>query len=128
MPSTKGDGPGRQLKLPAAPKFDATGLHAHECECARCALGFRPTIAQRDAARRALARRQAEKASAAAASALDVRKEKKAEDRRAWFASRAAETDRELEKFRGPVVVPPADELRALREAFGLQTKRPKER
>jgi hypothetical protein len=37
-----------------APKTDESGLHAIDCECARCEGGFRPTELERSAARRSL--------------------------------------------------------------------------
>ncbi len=36
-------------------KIDETGLHAEDCDCAKCEVGLRPTPAERAAARRALA-------------------------------------------------------------------------
>ena len=49
----------RQLSLPAAPRFDSTGLHAEDCGCARCEQGFKPTSADRWAARQAQIRMKA---------------------------------------------------------------------
>lgn len=54
-----------QQPLPLAPKFDRYGLHAYDCECARCALGYRPTVAERDHARRVWERAERAKAEAA---------------------------------------------------------------
>jgi hypothetical protein len=36
-------------------KTDETGLHAEDCDCAKCEVGLRPTPLERAAARRALA-------------------------------------------------------------------------
>jgi hypothetical protein len=62
------------------PRRDKTGLHAGDCECVRCSLGFRPTNSQRWAAERALARARAKKASDAAADAAATRKAAAAAD------------------------------------------------
>ena len=42
-----------------AVKMDETGLHAEDCECVRCSIGFRPTELERATARRSLALQRA---------------------------------------------------------------------
>jgi hypothetical protein len=48
-------------------KTDETGLHAEDCDCAKCEIGLRPTPLERAAARRALV--EAKLAAAARAAA-----------------------------------------------------------
>jgi hypothetical protein len=48
-------------------RTDETGLHAEDCDCAKCEIGLRPTPLERAAARRALAAKLAAAARAAAA-------------------------------------------------------------
>jgi hypothetical protein len=43
----------KQLRLPTTPRFDEYGLHASDCECVRCSAGYRPSMAERWAAKMA---------------------------------------------------------------------------
>lgn len=130
MPSTKDAGrPGSsqpaQLPLPSAPKFDRYGMHAHECECARCGLGFRPSIAERDAARRSWERMEKRRADAVAQAAAGT-KEGKASRRKAAWAEAEKYTDQIIGRLTAPVERPATpEELAALKREFpNLTTKR----
>lgn len=121
MPSMPGDGRDRsQLALPQAPRFDRYGQHAHECECARCNLGFRPTPTQRDAARRAFERmEQRRKAEADRIAAGLGAKAKKRSARAEGWREREKHTDEMIGKLSAPVVRPAtADELAEMKREF----------
>lgn len=102
----RGDPP--QLRLPQAPRFDKYGMHAPECECAKCDLGMRPSNAERDAARRAWDRLEALKA-AKAATPTD-RAAEKARRRRKAFAAEERFTDQLIAKLSAPVKEPATPE------------------
>lgn len=113
-----------QLPL-AAPKFDRTGLHAVDCGCARCETGHRPTMADRDRARRSfeaaeLARQQQAKREAETGAA---------ETKRMAARERAERTQREtlalIRRMTAPVQrVPTAEEHEAMRREHGIRTRR----
>jgi hypothetical protein len=109
---------GRQLPIPQAPKLDRYGLHDHDCECARCVLGFRPSIAQRDLARRNWERAERAKAEAAKAAA-QPKPTAKADARAAAFAREEKRTDEYIASVNRPPERPatPA-ELAELRAAY----------
>lgn len=112
----------RQLPL-AAPKIDAFGLHAVECECARCAAGFRPTDAQRAQAKAAHARAAAAKGRAAQEVARDE-KRAHAKGRAETFQRETEEQVRRLEERAARAAVPSDDEINQLRAMFGLRPRR----
>lgn len=129
MPSTPGDGRGRQLPIPHPRKLDRYGLCAHDCECARCNLGFRPSIADRDAARRAFERFEAmKKADADAAAGTDQKTMKKRARREAW-RDQSRYTDEIIARLTVPVVEPATPEqLADLRRQYPDLNKRRKPR
>ena len=122
----KGAAPDRaQLPLPSAPRIDGDGLHAEDCECARCALGFRPTRAERWNAH--MAREIREKAQRAAElKAAEVAKE---DVKRAvtWRRLEVQERDTAemLKAMTKPVERPAtAEELDELKKQYGFRPRR----
>jgi hypothetical protein len=120
----------RQLALPGAPKLDRTGVHAVECECARCGLGYRPSKAERELARqhydRAEQRRKEEAARVAAGDAPPVSpaevKHQRAAER---LKHREAETREYLAALHRPVVRPATpEELDELKRLHGFKTRK----
>lgn len=109
--------------MASAPTLDKYGLHDYACECARCLLGFRPTDANRRAARwaheRALEAERKRKEAEAAKAAKDG-----APPRRShvplWerHAAEREETDRQIAAIEAAKQTQPAteQELRELRE------------
>jgi hypothetical protein len=87
-----------------AVKTDETGLHAHDCECVRCATGYRPTELERMVARRALMQRVAAQA-----------KESRAEIRARGHAALVAATEQKIGEMRA--FTPPSPEERAAMRA-----------
>lgn len=132
MPSIKGDVPtGSQIALPQAPKLDRYGLHAYECECQRCAMGYRPTAGQRDAARWAFERAERAKAEAAkrAAEGDGAKKGSKAKARADAFKADERYTDQLIAKMNQPVLRPATpEELAELRREFPFIERRRKPR
>jgi len=119
--STKGAGPGSQLALPAAPRFDRYGLHAEECECARCALGYRPTVRERTLAVQTWEARQRRELAEAQAAEVDTRAQSRAERCRA----REEETNEIIKRITAPVERPAtAEELAELRREHGFKPRR----
>lgn len=124
MRSKRGGDPSdspRQIRLPQAPTFDSYGMHAHECGCARCEQGFRPTPRDRDLARRVFEdaqRRRVEEARAAEMSKRDER----AAARKAAESDREKSTDDTIRKLAAPVERPATDaELAELRAQYGFR-------
>jgi hypothetical protein len=125
-----GDGRGSdQLRLPQAPRFDKYGLHAHDCECAKCDLGMRPSSAERDAARRSWERLEQMKAAAQAAPTdkAAARAAEKAKRRRKAFAAEARFTDQLIAKLSEPVKEPATpDQLEELKRQYPNLRRKPK--
>jgi len=114
-----------QLPIPHPRKIDRYGLCAQECECARCNLGFRPSIAERDAARRAWERfEQKRKADAAGTT---TKAGEKTERRRAAFRGEEQFTDHLISKLTAPVERPATpEELEALKQQYpNLRRRKP---
>lgn len=116
-----------QLPLPSAPVLDKYGLHAGECECARCALGYRPTSAERWNARATWERIEAARLKAKVKAAEQTTQEKHA----ATTWERLQETNREtaerLARVTAPVVRPATDEeLDELKKLYGFRNTRRK--
>jgi hypothetical protein len=110
----------------SAPKFDRYGLHAEACECARCLLGFRPTMSNRWAARaaweRAEAKRLAEK-EAAEKSAASKRPKKATVPLWERHEAERKQTEESIARMAAPVVRPATDEeLAELKKEFGFKT------
>jgi hypothetical protein len=108
------------------PILDGYGLHARACECARCAAGYGPTEADREAARAAHARAIAPKGSAAAKEAAEKRKAEALEAGRARVG-RAVEATRDY--LARPMPAPlTEDQLREIallrRLSFGVTRRR----
>jgi hypothetical protein len=122
----KGDGPAnRQVRLPSAPRIDETGLHHLDCECARCALGFRPTRLERDRQRFLCERAAAARAKAKA----DAAKVSKEEEKSALTWERLAEQEKAtIERIAAvtrPVQRPATpEELAELKAEFGFGPRR----
>lgn len=132
-PSKKADGPtaGSQLALPGAPKFDRFGLHAEDCECARCGLGYRPSKEERRLAEQVHARaeraRREEEAKRAAGAATPGVSPAEAKHRRHHERMQAGmkATREYLERLSAPVVRPATEEeLAEMRREFALRFKR----
>jgi hypothetical protein len=111
----------------AAPKFDAYGLHADDCECARCAAGHRPSLAQRWAARAAFERAHQRTKVTAALDTKDARKAEVASRTAAKLESAAAELARKIHEERElrarcrPLT---DEEMNELRRENGLRPRR----
>lgn len=119
MPSTPGSGRGSQLPLPQAPKLDRYGLHAYECECGRCALGYRPTPREREAARSTWERAEAKRKAEAERAAKGLPKAEKVKRRVAAFRQEEKFTDEVIRKLNEPVERPATpDELAELRRQY----------
>lgn len=108
----------------AAPKLDRYGLHDVSCECARCLLGFRPTDANRRAARWAYEKaEEARKKREEEAAAREAKKGAPAPRSKLplWerHAAEREETERQIEAMRAAAKTRPAtaEELQALRDA-----------
>lgn len=116
-----------QQPLPLAPKFDRYGLHAHECECARCQLGYRPTVAERDHARRVWERAEAAKAAAVKAAA-QPKPIGKALARADAFRAAEARTAEAIKRMNEPAKEPATPEqLAELRAGFpGIRRRQTK--
>lgn len=108
MPDDGRTGERRQQPIPLPRKLDRYGLCAHDCECARCNLGFRPSIAERDAARRAYERFEALKQADAAPGGRAA--EGKRRKRKAAFAEEERHTDRLIARLTEPVQEPATPE------------------
>lgn len=89
----------RQLRLPAAPVLDWTGLHARSCECSSCELGYGPSESQRERAAAEARAKHAEKALQAAAEAQLVTREKTAVATRVRSLRKQEEVERKLKEF-----------------------------
>lgn len=110
-----------QRPAPPAPRIDRYGLHEMDCECARCLLGFRPTLAQRDNARRAYERAQAAKAEAERRAAEVSKPEARAAARAAAFREAERYTDTLIRNLARPAERPATpEELAALRSEFRI--------
>ncbi len=106
-----------------APKLDRYGLHALDCECMRCSAGYRPTLQQRENARRAFEaaerrkkereRAEAEKAGAPKKRTVPLWEKHEAERR---------QTDEMLARIPKAAVVRPAtaEELAELKQLWGF--------
>lgn len=127
MPSIKGDGP-RQLPIPQAPRFDAYGMHATDCECVRCEMGMRPTDQERWIARQSWERAQQRKLDEEARSAAGLSKVAEKKKRLAAAArERRAYTDQLIAKLSKPVERPATpDELAEMRRQFPNLGRKPK--
>ncbi len=124
MPSTPA-GDRKQLSLPRAPILDRWGLHAEDCECARCALGFRPSRDERWRSRQAAEAAEARRKKVADAAAQQTKEDEK----RAvtWVRLGIAERDTAemLKRLTAPVERPATDaELDELKRAYGFKTRR----
>jgi hypothetical protein len=105
-----------------------TGLHAEDCTCARCEAGYRPTIAQRWAARQAHERAKKRQALTEQLSeAQIVRREAKAALARQRLAAEEAETTARLRAQAAAVKrawKPSAEEIAEMRRENGLPPPR----
>lgn len=125
MRATKGAAPEPQLALPSAPVLDKYGLHAEACECARCHIGYRPTPAERDRARRQWEHMERARAKAAS-DGLALTKD---EERNAMATMRLEEEEKRtieyLRRLTKPIERPATDEeMDELRRANGLPPRR----
>lgn len=128
--STRGDArKGSDGPLLAAPVIDRFGLHAPECECARCQLGCRPSRATRELmasrARRAAERAEAEAKAKAKADEIERKSAEKAAVTRELFTRTEVETAARTAEATRPVTRPATPgELRELREQYFPSSKR----
>lgn len=115
----------KQVPLPSAPRFDEYGLHHLDCECARCALGFRPTRLERDRQRFVCERAAAAREKAAEAAATATREE----ERVALATQRLRELGRETSERMAEVYRPveraaTEEELAELKREFGFTRRK----
>lgn len=116
---------GRKVRHESArPKLDPmSGLHADDCACARCEAGYRPTIAQRWAAKRA---HDLAAAAAKAVQLTDAQKARaslRAQEARERLLEEERATDARVKALREAQAnawVPTDEELAELRRANGL--------
>lgn len=127
MTQSKKDGaPGSAPLLAGAPIVEPeTGLHADECECARCQLGFGPTREERWARRAALARAEQRRKAASEAAKVRAKLAEKAAVTAELLKGEEADTRARMRAALAPVVRPAtAEELAELKREHGLERRR----
>ena len=104
-----------------AKKLDRYGMHATDCQCMRCEAGYRPTLQQRENARRSFEaaeqRRRAKEAKDAKAAGEAPKKLTQWERDAAAFE----QTDRDIRKMSAVPERPATpEELAELKKQFGF--------
>ena len=125
-PSKKAAGPSaaEQMRLPSAPIHDRYGLHAEECECQRCQVGYRPTSAERHSARCNFERLAAAKKAAEQNAKKEVREDVKRRTTWERLAQSERDTAEKLKAMNKPVERPAtAEELAELKALHGFKRR-----
>jgi hypothetical protein len=117
--------PAQQLPLTSAPKLDAYGLHSDDCECGRCALGYRPSMRDRHLARAAAEERERRRKQQEAKDAAATRDAAKHLATWQRLEAQVRVTKDEIKRMTAPVQRRATDqELDELKREFGFRPRR----